>query len=1077
LSIDLREQTIQNYVNSSLTYHKGLSYYLLGKVTEFHYDEEKAFLAARVLGRELYELNIYFEEDGNLESFFCDCPASQQYPGLCKHGVAVLKKAQELLTEGKRLEQQNQKAVDSIFTFFRNLPEDSLKESVNLEVVYHLEKDAGQLLSSLELKIGKERLYVVKKLKNFLTSLNQAQPIEFGKHFAFDSIIHQFAPADQGIIDLIQEIYAQENMLADPYQWSNYSDSTSFKGKKVFLSPPFLKRLFSLLQGRTFPAHILNREFPSMEILAEDLPLEFSLSQKKDDLVLAFHLENSNLIPITKEGEFFFYQENIYCPSKKQWKYLLPFYQAMVNKQGKSLSLPVKERERFISEIVPFLKNVAKLSIDPELEKNFYQEELETKIYLDKIEEGISAKVEFNYGETKINPLQETPGNRNKEKILIREVEKERKIISFFEKTEFKVKGKEMYLKEEEKIFTFLTDFLPQLQEEGEIYYSENFKIKIKDPSAFSGGVKLSQNLNLLEFSFHYPDINQAELADIFASLQKKKKYHRLKDGSFLPLDNPDLFAVADIFDQLEINPKELQDKVLHLPKYRAAYLDNQLRESGLHRLERNQAFKQMVQNIKEPLDTEFEPPKELQAILRDYQKTGFKWLKTLAYYNLGGILADDMGLGKTLQVLAFLLSEKEIKQKPALIVAPTSLVYNWQDEVRKFTPQLQALVVFGSQKERQEQLGKTADYDLVITSYPLLRRDSELYQDLNFSFCFLDEAQHIKNPNTINAKSVKEIKAENYFALTGTPIENSLTELWSIFDFIMPGYLFSHHKFNNKYERPIMKSQDLVALQQLSKQIRPFILRRMKKDVLKELPEKIESKMTVEMTPEQKKIYLAYLQKAKKEIAQEISTEGFAKSQIKILALLTRLRQICCHPALFVENFPGESGKILLLEETLAEIMPSKHRALLFSQFTGMLQIIRDYLDKERIEHLYLDGSTKAELRGEMVKEFNRGKGKIFLISLKAGGTGLNLTGADLVIHFDPWWNPAIEEQATDRAYRIGQNKAVQVMKFIAKGTIEEKIYELQQRKKELIDSVIQPGETLLSKITEKELRELLEI
>lgn len=451
--------------------------------------------------------------------------------------------------------------------------------------------------------------------------------------------------------------------------------------------------------------------------------------------------------------------------------------------------------------------------------------------------------------------------------------------------------------------------------------------------------------------------------------------------------------------------------------------------------------------------------------------------MKTLAMYGLGGILADDMGLGKTIQAIAFIISEKKRVQAPSLVVAPTSVIYNWQDEAKKFAPDLKVVVVSGTPKEREMLLKEAKKADLVITSYALIRRDAELYADFNFGYCFLDEAQHIKNPNSLGAKAVKTIKAAGYFALTGTPLENSLTELWSIFDFVMHGYLLSRQKFMKKYERPIVKNQDEKALKELQKQIAPFILRRMKRDVLQELPPKIESKVITDLTREQKKIYLTYLQKAKGEIEETIATIGFEKSQIKILSALTRLRQICCHPATFLENYKGDSGKLMYLKEIMKNAVESGHRILLFSQFTGMLEIIRNQLDNEQIEYFYLDGSTKTEERGRMVRAFNGGEGDAFLISLKAGGTGLNLTGADMVIHYDPWWNPAVEEQATDRAYRIGQKNSVQVIKLITKGTIEEKIYELQQKKKAMINSVIKPGKTMLSKMTEQEVRELFSV
>ena len=490
--------------------------------------------------------------------------------------------------------------------------------------------------------------------------------------------------------------------------------------------------------------------------------------------------------------------------------------------------------------------------------------------------------------------------------------------------------------------------------------------------------------------------------------------------------------------------------------------------------MERNRSFKKMVQDIREPQDAEFSLPRGLKGKLRDYQKLGFKWLKSLASYGLGGILADDMGLGKTLQVLTFLLSEKETSPGPSIVIAPTSLVYNWQDEVNKFAPDLKTIVVAGQQSNRLEQLQEIEQADLIVTSYGLIKRDISVYEQKQFNYCFLDEAQHVKNPNTLNAKAVKRIKALSYFALTGTPIENTLTELWSIFDFVMPGYLRSHKVFTSRFEIPIVKNGDTAARQELTRHIKPFLLRRMKKAVLKELPEKIESKIVTEMTVEQAKLYEACLLQARTELETELRLSGFEKSQIKILALLTRLRQLCCHPSLFLENYQGGSGKLEALEEMLQDAISGGHRILLFSQFTSMLQLIRQQLDSAGIACHYLDGATPAQERIRLVHAFNAGEKNVFLLSLKAGGTGLNLTGADMVIHYDPWWNPAVEEQATDRAYRIGQNNSVQVLKLITKDTIEEKIYLLQQKKKELIDTLIQPGETVITKLTEAEIREL---
>jgi SNF2 family DNA or RNA helicase len=599
----------------------------------------------------------------------------------------------------------------------------------------------------------------------------------------------------------------------------------------------------------------------------------------------------------------------------------------------------------------------------------------------------------------------------------------------------------------------------------------------IRDRISYSAGIRLSAETDLLEFTFDIGDIDSSELNRVFTALREKKRYYRLKDGTFLPLDSNELNGLAQIMDHLGIREKELLQGHVEMPKYRALYLDRQLQESGIQDVVKNSEFHELVRDIRSPGDIPVEIPASLETTLRDYQRLGFKWLKTLSHYGLGGILADDMGLGKTLQILAMLLSDKQQgSQEPSMVVAPTSLIYNWEEEVQKFVPDLKTLIISGSKNERKKLMEQIPAVDLVITSYPLIRRDKEDYEAYTFRCCIIDEAQHIKNPVSQGAKAVKSIQAKRRFAMTGTPMENSLSELWSIFDFIMPGYLFSHNKFMSTYEKPIVKDHDADSVEELARHIKPFILRRLKVDVLKELPEKIESKMVAELTEEQKKIYLAYLSQVRGEIAAEIDRSGYEKSHIKILSALTRLRQICCHPGVFLEDYRGESGKLLLLDEVISDALSGGHRILLFSQFTSMLKLIRERLNASHVSTFYLDGNTDVLERIKLVRSFNEGEGDVFLISLKAGGTGLNLTGADTVIHYDPWWNPAVEDQASDRAYRIGQEKVVHVMRLITKGTIEEKIEHLKEQKRNLTDAVIKPGETFVSKMSEDDVMALFE-
>ena len=513
---------------------------------------------------------------------------------------------------------------------------------------------------------------------------------------------------------------------------------------------------------------------------------------------------------------------------------------------------------------------------------------------------------------------------------------------------------------------------------------------------------------------------------------------------------------------------------------YRGLYLNEILKNIKIDNVTKEIGYTKLVNEIgKKEFDIGKETPKYLNANLRAYQKTGYNWLRGLEDYNLGGILADDMGLGKTLQMLAVVEAYKETEgeKKPSIVVCPSSLTINWKNEAKKFAENLNVQVIYGNAEERQNQINDIPNYDLVITSYDLLKRDIEKYKEKNYKFKYIiaDEAQYIKNNNTQNAKAIKEIMADTRYALTGTPIENSLSELWSIFDFIMPGYLFSYRKFKEIYETPIMKQDDEFAMSRLKMLISPFILRRTKKEVLTELPDKTISVLNNEMEDEQKDIYLSYLSQAKNEAFSEIQNFGFEKSQIKILALLMRLRQICCHPSLFIENYEGKSSKLEQCIEIIKDAVSSGHKILLFSGYTSMFDFIEEELKKENIKYFKLTGKTKIGDRIEMVDEFNKNEEiKVFLISLKAGGTGLNLTGADMVIHYDPWWNLSAENQATDRTYRIGQKKNVQVYKLITKNSIEEKIYELQQRKAHLVDNMLSTNQTFISKLSKDEIMDL---
>lgn len=1059
-----------NRVNMSTTYFKGQEYYKQGKVKNVKTTSNHDYFVANVYGSKVYYTEVEFDKKGYITKARCDCKAYQKYSGDCKHIVALLSVIKNFQEEKEAKKKKTLGNIKNIIHFYEEAEES--KEEINLEINYEWSKYS----SNINIRVGEDRLYVVKKLSDFISEINNDEIIEFGKKFTYNPIYHCFKYRDQELIEFLTILYENYDMNSNYY--GNRYGST-FNGKYMTLSRKSLEKFFELMMNRSFNIDINGHKVLDTTVTKGNVDLKFKIEEEGKDLLISL-VEKEIFVPLTDDCKYVFYKDRIYKLPNSQSQFLSPIINEIKDKDVKSIRVEENLKETFVSEILLNIKKHTELSVDEKVENSIYSEDLLSSIYFDRKGDIITGRVEFGYGDIEINPFSSRKKEQlNDEKILLRDMEKERKILSLLEEGDFRVEDGGFYLEDEEEIFDFINDVIPKLQEYSYIYYTDSFRdIGLIDSDSFSGAFKMNSGLDMLEFDFNIEGIDMSELENIFRALKEKKKYYKLKNGAFLSLDNNELNDVYEMIDYLDVGIDEFEDGKLELPKYRTMYLDKFLEDRDIGFVKKSTDFKKLVMDIKEPDDIDYKLPESLNADLRDYQKFGFKWLKTLSNYGFGGILADEMGLGKTVQMLTFLLSEKNEKGKMTnLIVVPTSLVYNWEDEVNRFAPSLSTIIISGTKGDRKKLIKSISEYDLVITSYPLIRKDVDEYSDTDFGYVVLDEAQHIKNKNSLSAKSVKRIKAKNFFALTGTPMENSLSELWSIFDFLMPGYLLNSKKFTERFEKPITKENDNNKLKELNNHIKPFILRRLKKDVLKELPDKMEQKILVDMTEEQKKVYLAYLQAIKGDLSEEISERGYNRSHIKILAGLTRLRQLSCHPGVFLEDYGGGSGKLDFLEEIVSEAVAGGHRILIFSQFTTMLSEIKRRLKKIDINMMYLDGKTPMKERGSLVKQFNKGEGDVFLISLKAGGTGLNLTSADMVIHFDPWWNPAVEDQATDRAHRIGQENKVQVIKLITKGTIEEKIYKLQEKKKEMIDKVIREGETLISKLSEEEIMSLFDV
>jgi SNF2 family DNA or RNA helicase len=735
---------------------------------------------------------------------------------------------------------------------------------------------------------------------------------------------------------------------------------------------------------------------------------------------------------------------------------------------GHQLRIAPSQMEPFMEQVIPGLTKIGSLRIAEQIANRIVRLPLTIKLFLDLEDDRLLAKLEYVYGDIIIDPMRGNLEHRDRgERILMRDADQENRFMRLFEQALFKYNGKELYMDQEEEIYQFLHRQLPQLEEWAKVLVTPALK-PMTEKSLIQPKVSVDMNArtNLLDISFEMEGIDEQDIRSILRSLVEKKKYYRLPSGAFLSFEEEGFQEIDHLFTEMGIRKTEIKGTRLELPVVRGFHFMDAKEQTAAIKL--GKSLRQLLENVRNPDNLDFQLPEKLSTVLRDYQKYGFQWMKTLGYYHFGGILADDMGLGKTLQSIAYILSEKQASRAvgyPVLIVSPASLTYNWKNEIAKFAPELHAVIAVGDRQERSGILDELTDVDVVITSYPLLRRDAELYAKQRFYALILDEAQAFKNHNTQTAQAVRAIEAGQRFALTGTPIENSLEELWSIYDAVFPELFASKKAFTE------------LPREQIAKKIRPFLLRRMKTDVLKELPDKIETLQPSELSSEQKKLYLAYLAKLQEETIQQLQTEGLQKSRMKILAGITRLRQLCCHPSLFVDNYTGDSGKLDQLMEIIEECLGGGKRMLIFSQFTEMLGIIRSELGRRGLMAFYLDGKTPASDRVELCRRYNEGEHDIFLISLKAGGTGLNLTGADTVVLYDLWWNPAVEQQAADRAHRIGQKKVVQVIRLVTQGTIEEKMFELQQRKKDLINEVIQPGQEALSALTEQEIRELLMI
>ena len=820
-----------------------------------------------------------------------------------------------------------------------------------------------------------------------------------------------------------------------------------------------INKFFKLLEGRTFKVN----DVYTFNSIKKENPYIVELNKKNDEY--HFNIENpKGIITLCNkyaiyDGEFYEVPDNI-AKLKK----------VMDDEGLKELTFKEDKLDLFTRGILKNVKDTIKLD-DSVKDKIIIVTKPTVKLYFDLNNNNITCDIKLIYRDKEINYFDDT-------KQILRDTEYEFSILQDLAKYNFNITSRPILIEDIDLIGEFLENGLEELTKEYEVFTSQklketNIKKNMNITSAFSIGKD-----NIMSYKFDLDGLDSSEIVNILSELKNKKKYYKLKSGDLINLEeNTGLKELNSLIDSMDLNAKDIKKGHGIIPKYKAIYLDSL--KNNYNIIKTNNLFDNLINNFNSYKDAKLDLSTKDKKILRDYQVVGVQWLYNIYKCGFGGVLADEMGLGKSIQLIYFIKEVlKENNNAKILIIAPTSLVYNWSKEFDKFGSELKYKVFAENRGKRQEELSNIDNINILITTYGLIREDKEYYENINFEVIAIDEAQNIKNNMSQMTQIIKSLKGNIKFALTGTPLENSVLELWSIFDFIMPGYLTSSLAFNRKYGIKNIDDDSVKELDNLKKQIRPFILRRKKKEVVKELPDKIENNIYIDLTKEQKKIYLAELEKTKKKMEELLLDGTFNKSRIEILKLLTRLRQICIDPSIIYENYNGGASKIEELIPMIKDIIANGHKILLFSTYKTAIDIVNRELTNNDISCYVIDGSVSSKKRIELVDKFNNDNTNVFLITLKAGGTGLNLTSADVVIHLDLWWNPQAENQATDRAHRIGQKNTVEVIKLICKGTIEERILELQNKKKFLSDSLIEGDDVdknIISKLTAKDIKVLL--
>lgn len=932
---------------------------------------------------------------------------------------------------------------------------------------------------ALSLKIGSSKYYKVRDISALLEAFRTGGRHLYGKFLDFYHVPEAF---DQESVKLLETLLAIHDRIRDNDGDRNFRRNSSMYSRDssaLLVGQEDMDQLFQAFSDPLIESEESLSAAGYLKIVRKNPRLQLLLRYRnslRPGLGINLILRHKLAVFAGNRYLYIVENDNLYIADRDYSRHMKPFLLGMFqNSEEQPASVRISDQDMpgFCVDVLPVLRNYAEVDCGEIRIDDYQSRTLQTEFFFDlRGELEITLKIIHRYGKIAFNPV-----NGENPAVTWRDRAREKKVAltasRYFERR-YQEEGLLTTFEDEQAALRMAAGGFADFVSLGKVHLSDALlQLKIRQPSHLQFHVQSFSHW--LELSIDMDGIDQKELMQILNHYEEKRSYYQLKDGSYVLFRNQELDILPELMEGLQLSAKEITGTVCSISESRALYLKKLF--EAYHTPYSHDDYFDRLTDCLENRNRQPEPvPAGFDKILRDYQVKGYQWLFMLDHMGFGGILADDMGLGKTVQMIALFqrIYEDSTEKRPSLIICPSSLIYNWEHEIARFAPGLSTAVIAGSGRERKNLLKEKPKALLWITSYDLLRRDVDLYAEYEFRLQVLDEAQYIKNQGTQNARAVKKIHAVRRFALTGTPVENRLGELWSIFDYLMPGFLYTYNRFHSIFEIPLVKDQDEHVVTRLHNMTSPFILRRLKKEVLTELPDKCDTVLYPALEGEQKKLYTACALQLKRELEHE-TDDSFRKKRTMILSSLTRLRELCCAPSLVYENFTASNAKMEALMELIHSCLDGGHRILIFSQFARMLNLIEKRLDEEAIPCFTLTGQTGKRERQQLVERFGEGEVPVFLISLKAGGTGLNLTQADTVIHYDPWWNVAAENQATDRAHRIGQTREVNVYRLIAAGTIEENILKLQEAKQNLVDQVLSGNHVSLAELTREELMELL--